>query len=368
MMTNNVHSTVAKYLLAAVCAILLALPGVAQSQVFQFDEDTDFSIGNSGASDYLFNWSGGSQNEADPTLELVAGNTYTFQRTTGSHPFVITDDTLPVAITNRTFARTTTSGTVIDSATLTPLADFTANPAPTTDQIVWTPTEADVGDYFYTCRVTGHTGMTGAIRVVAAPPVFQFDEDTDFSIGNAGASNYLFNWSGGSQNEADPTLELVAGNTYTFQRTSGSHPFVITDATLPVTGTDGSFARTTTSGTVIDAATLTPLADFTADPAPTTDQIVWAPTESDVGDYFYTCRVTGHTGMTGAIRVVSAPPVLLGDVNLDGTVDFLDITPFIGVLSSTTFQAEADCDQSGDVDFLDITPFIAILAGSSTST
>lgn len=57
------------------------------------------------------------------------------------------------------------------------------------------------------------------------------------------------------------------------------------------------------------------------------------------------------------------PEVLKGDVNLDGGVTFLDINPFIVVLSSNGFQAEADCDCDGDVDFLDIQPFIDILAG-----
>ncbi len=56
--------------------------------------------------------------------------------------------------------------------------------------------------------------------------------------------------------------------------------------------------------------------------------------------------------------------VLKGDVNLDGAVTFLDIFPFIGVLSNNAFQAEADCDCDGDVDFLDIQPFIDILAGN----
>ena len=53
----------------------------------------------------------------------------------------------------------------------------------------------------------------------------------------------------------------------------------------------------------------------------------------------------------------------LGDVNLDGVVDFLDIAPFIAVLSSQGFQAEADIDENGVVDFLDIQPFIDLLAG-----
>ena len=56
--------------------------------------------------------------------------------------------------------------------------------------------------------------------------------------------------------------------------------------------------------------------------------------------------------------------VLLGDVNLDGLVDFLDISPFIAILSAGSFQFEADCDENGVVSFTDISPFIAILSGS----
>jgi len=59
----------------------------------------------------------------------------------------------------------------------------------------------------------------------------------------------------------------------------------------------------------------------------------------------------------------AAAPVMLGDVNLDGVVDFLDIAPFIEVLSSNGFQAEADIDLNLTVDFLDITPFINLLSG-----
>ena len=54
---------------------------------------------------------------------------------------------------------------------------------------------------------------------------------------------------------------------------------------------------------------------------------------------------------------------LKGDVNLDGSVTFLDINPFIVLLAANGFQEEADCDCDGDLDFLDIQPFIDILAG-----
>ena len=56
--------------------------------------------------------------------------------------------------------------------------------------------------------------------------------------------------------------------------------------------------------------------------------------------------------------------VLLGDVNRDNVVSFLDITPFISLLTTSGFQAEADFDGNNVVDFLDIAPFISALSGS----
>ena len=58
---------------------------------------------------------------------------------------------------------------------------------------------------------------------------------------------------------------------------------------------------------------------------------------------------------------------LFGDVNLDDVVNFLDIAPFIGVLSTPgSFQVEADINEDGVVNFLDISPFIGVLASSGT--
>ena len=60
--------------------------------------------------------------------------------------------------------------------------------------------------------------------------------------------------------------------------------------------------------------------------------------------------------------VTEPEPVILGDVNRDGVVSFLDITPFISLISVGDFLAEADINQNGTVDFLDIVPFIALLS------
>ena len=55
---------------------------------------------------------------------------------------------------------------------------------------------------------------------------------------------------------------------------------------------------------------------------------------------------------------------LLADVNLDGSVNFFDISPFIELLLSNQFQNEADIDRNGVVNFFDISPFIEILSGA----
>ena len=53
---------------------------------------------------------------------------------------------------------------------------------------------------------------------------------------------------------------------------------------------------------------------------------------------------------------------LLGDINQDGVVNFLDISPFISRLQTGIFLAEADIDGNGLVNFLDISPFISLLS------
>jgi uncharacterized surface protein with fasciclin (FAS1) repeats len=139
--------------------------------VFRVEAGVDFTLRNAGSEDFLFSWSDAGGNYVDvpdPTLILTAGETYTFMRETEAHPFRITTKQLPVAVDGGTLIRTTTDGGIIDDASLTPIDDFTADPAPTTDAITWTPGAGDVDAYFYTCRVAGHVGMTGAIAVIPA--------------------------------------------------------------------------------------------------------------------------------------------------------------------------------------------------------
>ena len=82
------------------------------------------------------------------------------------------------------------------------------------------------------------------------------------------------------------------------------------------------------------------------------------------GDGVPDFTIAGSDRFTGGfVRVFVSQITILGDVNMDGVVDFFDIAPFITVLSAQTFQAEADIDGNGVVDFFDIQPFIGLLSG-----
>ncbi len=68
-----------------------------------------------------------------------------------------------------------------------------------------------------------------------------------------------------------------------------------------------------------------------------------------------------EAGGTQVLSLVS--DVLLGDVNLDGDVNLLDVSPFINLLTESQFQVEADINGDGVVDLLDVEPFVKLLSG-----
>ena len=57
----------------------------------------------------------------------------------------------------------------------------------------------------------------------------------------------------------------------------------------------------------------------------------------------------------------------LGDVNLDGSVDLLDVASFIERVSNGTFQIEADINLDDSVDLEDIAPFVLLLSSLNDS-
>ena len=55
--------------------------------------------------------------------------------------------------------------------------------------------------------------------------------------------------------------------------------------------------------------------------------------------------------------------ILLGDVNLDGMVDLLDVAVFVQILTDDSFLKEADINEDCVVDLLDVAPFVQLLLG-----
>ena len=76
--------------------------------------------------------------------------------------------------------------------------------------------------------------------------------------------------------------------------------------------------------------------------------------------------ITGRALLDGeltAFVMIRLPSLLLGDVNLDGVVNLLDVGPFVDLISLGQFQAEGDINQDGKVNLLDVDPFVALLSG-----
>lgn len=205
-----------------------------------------------------------------------------------------------------------------------------------------------------TCSAHADTTQTG-------PSSYTVDEGVTFTLLSQGSSNFLISWSDSSgtfTDVADPTLTLSSGETYIFNNNTFSHPYLITDDTLPVSGSDGSFQRETTDFAVINASALQPIADFTADPEPSNDFITWTPVADDAGEYFYTCLVLSHAGMTGKIIVVESPPTCQADFTGDGNLDFFDVSAFLGLFTAN--DPAADFTGDGNFDFFDVSAFLAL--------
>jgi hypothetical protein len=88
-------------------------------------------------------------------------------------------------------------------------------------------------------------------------------------------------------------------------------------------------------------------ATFDASAAPLTDPLQW--------DLEY-------SGNDVLLHVLGTT-TLLGDVNLDGEVNGLDVDPFVDVLLNGPYQREADMNGDDVVNGLDVDPFVATVVG-----
>ena len=75
---------------------------------------------------------------------------------------------------------------------------------------------------------------------------------------------------------------------------------------------------------------------------------------------------TATMNLNGPLVLVGTLPsqMLLGDINCDGSIDLLDVAPFVDMLAAGTFSEKADINQDGSFDLLDVQPFVNLLAGN----
>lgn len=191
-------------------------------------------------------------------------------------------------------------------------------------------------------------GQTIEVFVTGGSPVDAID--LNILIGDGGAI------AGGTNPNFDliQSVDIITGTIFDGNHTGPSGAKLAQDGF--------AFDSTTTATGTVAANGL--IATLTVDTTGINSGSFTISTDSGIGIQGPTtfAGANGIVAATQASGVINIVDVLKGDVNLSGNVDFLDIAPFIAVLSSAGFQAEADCDCNGMVNFLDIAPFINILA------
>ena len=65
-----------------------------------------------------------------------------------------------------------------------------------------------------------------------------------------------------------------------------------------------------------------------------------------------------------AVLSAVSEKVMKGDVNDDGTIDLLDVDPFVRAIANNCYDPNADVNGDGDDNLLDVAPFVALFAGS----
>lgn len=65
------------------------------------------------------------------------------------------------------------------------------------------------------------------------------------------------------------------------------------------------------------------------------------------------------------VEASNSTRILMGDCNLDGKLNFFDISAFISLLMTGDYLEEADFDQNDAVNLVDIDPFIAALSAAN---
>ena len=243
------------------------------------------------------------------------------------------------------------------NAALNPLAGFYGE----VDNI--NAPDTDLG--IRTNNVNGMTIVNEAGETVVAPQTGQFLNSTtgfDFiSSGEVGVTtlapntNYIGTLRVEFTDESLTSLDITVGMATADAAAPGAFDDILTDTVLIADDPGVEVGVNTTTFDLLAFHATSGAFGGTDGPAPGSSSTGEANNGVDISSIM--------------ITFASANDLLIGDTNLDGIVNFLDISPFISILSGGAgFDpqaiANADINQSGEVNFLDISPFINALANA----
>ncbi|MEC7696126.1 MAG: PEP-CTERM sorting domain-containing protein [Planctomycetota bacterium] len=172
-------------------AMLFAFPVLSNAGIVVGSPGDTVYIGTSGFSDFLLG-TDPIPSDADPTLMLTAGETYTFTHTGFAHPFAFLDDSAPISATGSSVDGSEFVRTVTDTSFLSSVLEggsavvYPVGSGAGSSTFSWTP---EVGTYYYTCAVAFHTNMAGQIVVQEASAAVP--EPSSFAFVAAGLLSLL---------------------------------------------------------------------------------------------------------------------------------------------------------------------------------
>ena len=145
------------------------------SDVYYLESSTDIDL-TGGSGNFYFDFLDDGalpSSTSDTKLILNTSSTYTFTHVGSGHPFIILEHSFmsPFNPNTSTGLRDSFPTTLPEAAAYVTVSDseplyLVAN---IEDSFTWSPSELEIGSYWYTCAISGHRDFLGQISVVPEP-------------------------------------------------------------------------------------------------------------------------------------------------------------------------------------------------------
>ncbi len=178
-------------------------------------------------------------------------------------------------------------------------------------------------------------------------------QNTGINLAVQGSNTLDFNTKGasGSRRDIEPFSGLEAGVwqnvSFTFDRDGATN--------LYIDGTLAGQISSTTQGSLDGAFNFQLLNDGTGSYG------TGSAVNLQIDEFAAWNRLLTNDEVT--VLSQSTVALILGDMNCDGVVNLLDVSPFISLISDGIFNPKADMNQDGIVNLLDVADFVATLSG-----